>query len=153
MAVSPHKSGRSIKENVSKTLLPNTFIFSFATKHFVRQRMQHSPPQGILILWRFTHSCSFQRLASDNDKTNCAEITRLSLLSRKVIGKKKQKQLCHRNRLAARFFGEEKRPPEISLCSQANLKTNSIQFPLSISTRCHQFYSWNVDSNFPCLVT
>ena len=90
-AVSPHKSARSIKEEMSKTLLPNTFICSLATKQFVRHnRMQHSPPQGILILWRFTHSCSFQRFASDNDNTNCAEVTRLSVLSCNVIGQGKK---------------------------------------------------------------
>ena len=89
-AVSPHKSAQSIKEEMSKTLLRNTFIFSFATKHFVRHRMQHSPPQGILFLCRFTHSCSFQRFASDNDYTKCAKITRLSLLSCNVIGRKKK---------------------------------------------------------------
>ena len=49
-ADSPHKSARTIKEEIPKTLVPNTFIFSFATKHFVCQRMQHSPPQRILIL-------------------------------------------------------------------------------------------------------
>ena len=53
--------------------------------------MQHSPPQGIFLL-RFTHSCSFQRFASNNDYTNCAEITQLSLVSClcNVIGKKKK---------------------------------------------------------------
>ena len=43
------------------------FIFSFSTKHFVHQRMQHLSLQGILILWCVV----FQRVASDNDYTNC----------------------------------------------------------------------------------
>ena len=81
-------------------------------------------PQGILILWRFTYGCSFQRFASDNDNTNCAEITRLSVLSCNVIDKKKTKAVTSQKLFCSSvsqtlIFGGEKRPPEIRLRSQA----------------------------------
>ena len=67
--------------------------------------------------------CSFQWFASDNDYTNCVEITRVSLLSCNVIGQKKTKASCvleivlHSS--STLLFGGQKRSPEICLRSQA----------------------------------
>ena len=128
-AISPHKSARSIKEEMSKTLLPNTFIFSFATKHFVRQIMQHSPPQEILILWRYL-------LIVDRFKGSLVTtITRIawrspgslicSLIQRDWPKKKTTKAVTSQKSFCISvsqtlFSGGEKRPPELRLRSQAS---------------------------------
>ena len=100
---------RIIKEDMSKALLRNTNIFSFATINFPLQRTQHSPPQEIFF-GRFHSSL----LISGSKAGNLACTRELRsreghssfILSRNLIGQRENKS-CDVTELVLRFGLED----------------------------------------------